>query len=141
MHSTRVVPALHPLPLPLGGVDSLDQRAVRALLDETRERTLALVSSISEDDMNRVHDPLMSPLVWDLGHIAAFEDLWLGMHVGGLPAVRPELLAVYDAAETPRAERGDIPYLRLDEAYVYLEAVRRRALRVLDEVDLDDVYW
>src|SRR4051794_28175026 len=138
---SRVVPALNPLPLPLGGVGSLDKRAVRALLGETRERTLALVSSISEDDMNRVHDPLMSPLVWDLGHIAAFEDLWLGMHVGRLPALRPELLSVYDATETPRAERGDIPYLRLDEAYTYLDAVRRRALRVLDDVALDAVVW
>jgi iron(II)-dependent oxidoreductase len=137
----RVVSALNPLPLPLGGVASLDKRAVRALLDETRERTLALVSSISEADMNRVHDPLMSPLVWDLGHIAAFEDLWLGMNVGGLPAVRPELLSVYDATETPRAERGDIPYLRVDEAHVYLETVRARALRVLDQVDLDPVVW
>jgi gamma-glutamyl hercynylcysteine S-oxide synthase len=135
------VPALNPLPLPLGGVDPLDKRAVRALLDETRERTLALVSSISEDDMNRVHDPLMSPLVWDLGHIAAFEDLWLGMHVGGHTALRPELLSVYDATDTPRAERGDIPYLRLGEAYGYLADVRERALRVLDESDLDPVYW
>jgi gamma-glutamyl hercynylcysteine S-oxide synthase len=114
---------------------------VRALLAETRQRTLALVAGISEDDLNRVHDPLMSPLVWDLGHIAAFEDLWLGMHVGGLPAVRPELLTVYDATETPRAERGDIPYLRVDEAYAYLATVRKRALRVLEEATFDPVYW
>src|SRR3954463_16625910 len=138
---SRVVPALNPLPLPLGGVGSLDKRAVRALLGEARDRTLALVSSISEDDMNRVHDPLMSPLVWDLGHIAAFEDLWLGMHVGRLPALRPELLAVYDATDTPRAARGDIPYLRLGDAYAYLADVRDRALHVLDEVGLDPVYW
>src|SRR5215217_492195 len=138
---SRVVPTLNPLPLPLGGVESLDRRAVRALLDEARLRTLALVSSVSEDDMNRVHDPLMSPLVWDLGHIAAFEDLWLGMHVGGLPALRPELLSVYDATDTPRAERGDIPYLRLDEAYVYLAVVRRRALRVLEQDDFEPFVW
>ena len=135
------MPALNPLPLPLGGVDSLDERAVRALLGEARERTLALVAPVSEEDMNRVHDPLMSPLVWDLGHIAAFEDLWLGMEVGGLPALRPELLSVYDATETPRAERGDIPYLRLDEAFDYLADVRERALRVLDKADFDPFIW
>jgi iron(II)-dependent oxidoreductase len=119
----------------------LDRRAIRALLDETRERTLALVAPVSEDDMNRVHDPLMSPLVWDLGHIAAFEDLWLGMHAGGLPALRPDLMAVYDAGETPRADRGDIPYLRLDAAYDYMAMVRRRALRVLDDAELDPDIW
>ena len=124
--------SLNPLPLPLGGVESLNGRAVRALLTEARERTLALVASVSEEDMNRVHDPLLSPLVWDLGHIAAFEDLWLGGAAGGLPALHPELMSVYDASETPRAERGDIPYLRLDEAYAYLDAVRRRAFGILD---------
>ena len=119
----------------------MDRHAIRALLAESRERTLALVASVSEDDMNRVHDPLMSPLVWDLGHIAAFEDLWLATQVGGLTALRADLMAVYDATETPRADRGDIPYLRLDGAYAYLAAVRRRALGVLDEVELDPVIW
>jgi len=43
---------------------------MRDQLEEAPERTLALVESVSDDDLNRVHDPLMSPLVWDLGHIA-----------------------------------------------------------------------
>ena len=32
---------------------------------------------LSDDDLERLLDPIMSPLVWDLGHIAAYEDLWL----------------------------------------------------------------
>ena len=28
----------------------------------------------------------MSPLVWDLGHIAAFEDLWIAHRFGGQAA-------------------------------------------------------
>ncbi len=92
-------------------------------------------------DLNRVHDPLMSPLVWDLGHIAAFEDLWLARRVGGLELLRPELADVYDAAETPRADRGELPYLRRDEAIAYMNAVRERALAVLDVADDDGIVW
>src|SRR3954471_23737573 len=54
--------------------------ATGALVDavrEARERTLALVTPLGDPDMERVADPLMSPLVWDLAHIAAYEDLWL----------------------------------------------------------------
>jgi iron(II)-dependent oxidoreductase len=116
----------------------LDRHAIRRLLADARERTLALVAPVSEADMNRVHDPLMSPLVWDLGHIAAFEDLWLCHTAGGLEALRPELMEVYDATETPRAQRGDIPYLRLADARDYLQAVRDRTLEVLDRADLSD---
>ncbi len=104
-------------------------------LAEGRARTLELVRQVAEDDLNRVHSPLMSPLVWDLGHIAAFEDLWLCVRAGGLEPLRPELMDVYDASETPRADRGSIPYLRRDDALEYMEAVRERALDVLARAD------
>jgi gamma-glutamyl hercynylcysteine S-oxide synthase len=110
---------------PLGGVESL--------LADARRRTLRLIEGVSEADLGRVHDPLMSPLVWDLGHIAAFEDLWVSREAG-IDLLRPELAAVYDADETPRSDRGDLPYLRRDEALAYMNAVRERALRYLDRV-------
>jgi iron(II)-dependent oxidoreductase len=95
-------------------------------LRDTRERTLALVAHLDDDALERVHSPLMSPLVWDLGHIAAFEDLWLAHRGAGLPLLRADLAEVYDAFETPRAQRGDLPYLRRAEALAYLGAVRER---------------
>src|ERR1051325_9780586 len=95
-------------------------------LHDTRERTLALVAHLDDDAIERVHSPLMSPLVWDLGHIAAFEDLWLVHRGAGLPLLRPDLAEVYDAFETPRAQRGDLPYLRRTEALAYLAQVRER---------------
>lgn len=95
-------------------------------LEAAREQTYRLVAGIDEDDLERVHSPLMSPLVWDLGHIAAFEDLWLAHRHGGLPLLRPDLMEVYDAFETPRSERGSLPYLRRSEAEDFLTDVRRR---------------
>src|SRR5205823_9405588 len=80
-------------------------------LDEARARTLSLVASVSDDDLQRVHSTLMSPLVWDLGHIAAFEDLWLVHRYGARAMLRADLADVYDAFETPRAGRGELPFL------------------------------
>src|SRR5207244_2025328 len=76
-------------------------------------------------------------------HIAAFEDLWLCHRAGGLEPLRPDLMEVYDAAETPRADRGDLPYLRPGEAHEYMAGVRERALEVLDSADMSDggVVW
>jgi gamma-glutamyl hercynylcysteine S-oxide synthase len=110
---------------PLGGVESL--------FEEARRRTLALVEPVSDADLDRQHDPLMSPLVWDLGHIAAFEDLWICIETG-LDVLRPDLAEVYDATETPRPNRGDLPYLRRGEAIEYMDAVQRRALANLGDV-------
>jgi gamma-glutamyl hercynylcysteine S-oxide synthase len=101
-------------------------------LASTRMRTLALVAHLDDAAVERVHSPLMSPLVWDLGHIAAFEDLWLVHRFAGEPLLRPELAAVYDAFETPRAQRGELPYLRRADALDYLAAVRERALAAIE---------
>ncbi len=87
-------------------------------LTEARERTLTLVAGIGDEDLERVHSTLMSPLVWDLGHIAAFEDLWLVHRLGGEPMLRADLAEVYDAFETPRAGRGELAFLRPVEANV-----------------------
>ena len=101
-------------------------------LQEARERTLAIVAPLSREDMERVHDPLMSPLVWDLAHIAAYEDLWIGHRLGSQELLRPELAAMYDAFETPRAVRGDLPLLDLDGALEYLADVRERTEATLE---------
>src|SRR4051794_20693683 len=109
---------------------------IRERLAEARGRTLRLVAPISTDNLERVHNKLMSPLVWDLGHIAAYEDLWLCHRGGGLPVLRPELISVYDATETPRCSRGDLPLLGLAGALDYMADVRARTLTVLKCVDL-----
>ncbi|HUE27446.1 MAG TPA: ergothioneine biosynthesis protein EgtB [Solirubrobacteraceae bacterium] len=109
-----------------------------AALDEARERTLALVAPVSDADLERVHSTLMSPLVWDLGHIAAFEDLWLVHRYGEEPMLRADLVDVYDAMETPRAGRGELPFLRSPEARDYLDRVRTRVLELIDERGIGD---
>jgi gamma-glutamyl hercynylcysteine S-oxide synthase len=112
-------------------------RAVTAERFETvRARTLALVESLSEDALNRVHDPLMSPIVWDLGHIATFEDLWLAQTAFGVPPLREGLERVYDPFSAPRSERGELPYLRSEDALSYMQAVRERVLELLASADL-----
>ena len=123
-------------PLPLGGVESLPRHDLAALLVEARERTLALVEPLSEEQIDRQHSPIMSPLAWDLGHIAAFADLWVARAVPGTGPLRPDLFEVYDATETPRAGRGDLPYLRCRDALAYGRAVLERALDGLGRVDV-----
>jgi len=100
-------------------------------LKDARDRTLTLVAHLDHEQLERVHSPIMSPLVWDLGHIAAYEDLWLAHRLGGLALLRPELADLYDAFETPRAVRGEIETLGPTQAREYLHAVRERTTAVL----------
>jgi gamma-glutamyl hercynylcysteine S-oxide synthase len=118
--------------LPAGAPEAI------AALGEAREHTLALIAAISDEDLQRVHSPIMSPLVWDLGHIAAYEDLWLAHRHAGLDLLRGDLAELYDAFETPRAIRGEIQALGPAEALDYMAAVRSRATEAIKRDGLGD---
>ena len=108
-------------------------------LHAVRQRTLALVAGLSDCDLERQVDPIMSPLVWDLAHIAAYEELWLVHRHTGAPLLRPDLAARYDAFETPRAVRGDIELLDTPGAKAYLAEVRERVVEGIDRHGADPV--
>ena len=122
----------------VGGVidpEVLRRRAVE-VLDVARARTHALTSCVDERDLVRQHSPLMSPLVWDLAHIANQEELWLLRAAGGREAIRPEIDPIYDAFEHPRAERPSLPLLPPAEARGYAAEVRERVFDLLGSTAL-----
>src|SRR6478609_4884765 len=98
------------------------------VMDEVRERTFELVAHLDQERLSAVLSPIMSPLAWDLGHIAAYEDLWLNHRLAGRELLREDLAALYDAFETPRQVRGDLEFLRGAELLEYMAAVRERSL-------------
>ena len=110
--------------------------AIAERLAEARQRTLALIAPLDDERLNRVYSPILSPLAWDLGHIANFEELWLVRTIGGREPLHGELGRFYDAIENPRRTRGELPILRDAELRAYLADVRERTLEVLDEVEV-----
>jgi len=97
-----------------------------------------LIEPLSETELNTVYSEILSPLAWDLGHIANFEELWLVQRVGGREPLDGELGRFYDAIENPRKTRNELPLLRGPELRSYMDEVRARTLEVLDGAELDD---
>jgi len=105
---------------------------VASNLVTARERTELLTGCIDDGDLVRQHSPLMSPLVWDLAHVANQEELWLLREVGGREPMHPEIDPLYDAFEHPRAERPTLPLLPPAEARAYAHEVRGRVLDLVE---------
>jgi iron(II)-dependent oxidoreductase len=114
-----------------GDAEALRERIARELL-AARDRTTLLTSVIDEPELVKQHSPLMSPLVWDLAHIANQEELWLLREVGGRDPLHPEIDPLYDAFEHPRAQRPTLPLLGPGEARGYGQEVRGRVLDLLE---------
>jgi iron(II)-dependent oxidoreductase len=115
--------------------DTLRERIAGELI-AARARTSGLTDCVDEADLIRQHSPLMSPLVWDLAHIANQEELWLLRSVGGRDPMRPQIDPLYDAFEHPRSERPTLPLLAPAEARQYAHEVRGRVLDLVERAPL-----
>ena len=126
---------------------SLARGEVVDLMTEARERTLLLVASVPPEALSRQHSPLMSPVVWDLGHIAHFEEVWLLEKLcegGGDPGAPTShrtgtegLRGLFNPFENPRAARGELDLPELDDALEEMARVRGRVWRALEALELE----
>jgi gamma-glutamyl hercynylcysteine S-oxide synthase len=110
---------------------------IAAELAAARDRTTLLTTAVDETDLVKQHSPLMSPLVWDLAHVANQEELWLLREVGGRDPMHPEIDPLYNAFEHPRAERPKLPLMAPGEARGYSREVRGRVMDLLQQVRLE----
>src|SRR5215212_6942522 len=104
-------------------------------LTEARQRTRWLLSTVSEEDLYRQHDPIMSPPIWDYGHIGNYEELWLLERAFGKSLSERAIYDIYDASLHPREERPSLDLLDREGADVYLNAIREAALGALEAAD------
>ena len=114
----------------------MNREEIIVRMTEARERTLALVEPLSEADLHVQHDVLMSPIIWDLGHIAHFEELWLVRNLEG-PVEFGEMPGIYNPFEHPRRVRGQLELPSLDEVKSIMAEIRGRVLTRLASVNLD----
>jgi gamma-glutamyl hercynylcysteine S-oxide synthase len=110
-------------------------------LEHARSRTLGL-TDLDEPVLVAQHDPLMSPLIWDLAHVGQQEELWLlragdPSQPGLLP---PDVDSLYDAFKHRRADRPSLPLLPPVAARAYNHEVRGRVLDLIERTPADDLF-
>ena len=106
---------------------------IAALLEEARARTELLLRPLPEEDLSVQHDPLMSPILWDLGHIGHFEEVWLLEKLREPGTDGEGLRGIYNPFENPRSKRGALELPRPSACWEYLERVRAQVLASLGD--------
>jgi len=117
-----------------GGPLAWKDRA-REALGTARRRLGDLLRPLPAEVLSTQHSPLMSPPIWDVAHLANYEEQWLLRALGEPGLVGWETDRMYDAIRNPRASRSTLPLLGVAETFAYAEQVRARALRHLDGLD------
>lgn len=114
---------------------SSDPDAVARRLEDIRERTLALVGVLPWETLRKQHIPILSPMIWDLGHIGNFEEMWLSGQLGGLPSIEETYQKMFDAVLNPRPIRVGLPLPDGSRLYGYLADVREQSLVVAEALE------
>jgi iron(II)-dependent oxidoreductase len=121
------------------GGDSMNTltSVVEDALARARAETLRIVEPLDEEMLSRRADDCLGPILWDLGHIAYFEELWIAGALGGDEKLDPRFDRFFDALASPRCERESLPLPSFEDTLRYMSMVRERTLELLDTTEGD----
>src|SRR5262245_13883765 len=110
---------------------------------DARQRTCDLVADLSDEQMLGPRLSTVNPPLWEIGHVAWFQEKWVLRRSPGYRLVRRDADSLYDSAAIPHDTRWDLPLPGRDETHRYLTQVRDRVLNTLSEPGFsrEDVYF
>jgi len=122
----------------ISGSGSWYQRGVTLAdwVTDARRRTLELYADRSDDELAIPYLRIVNPPVWELGHVAWFQEYWVLRHALGQAPIHDAGDALWNSAIIPHAARWSAPLPSHAATLEYLELVRDRLLAALaDGVD------
>ena len=100
---------------------------VAAVLEDARRRSLELIADLTDEQLRAPLLSIINPPLWELGHVAWFQEKWALRHLRDEPLLLEHGDALYDSAAVAHDTRWD---LRLPSRRETLDYCRR----VLDRV-------
>lgn len=94
-----------------------------AALVETRRRTLQLVDDLDDEQLMGAHLDIVNPLLWEIGHVAWFQERWTRRELRGLPSLEEQSDALYDSMAVAHDTRWDLPLFDRRATLAYMRRV------------------
>src|SRR5262249_10941569 len=121
----------------------MEASVAKALVEhiiDARRRTLTLVEDL--DDLLGPRLSIVNPLLWQIGHVAWFQEKGVLRHALGKPPLFETHDALYDSSAIPHDIRWDLPLPSRAATVEYLATVRDRVIERLSAgpVDRDLLY-
>src|SRR2546430_1566326 len=108
------------------------------LLNEARERTLALVADLDDEQMIGPRLSIVNPLRWEIGHIAWFQEYWVLRHLNHRAPILDGGDALYDSARVAHDTRWDLPLPSTPVTISYMQRVLDQVVHLHDREEPSD---
>src|SRR5713226_2203426 len=96
---------------------------------DSRRRTLNLIEDLSDEELLGPRLSIINPLLWEIGHVAWFQEKWVLRYSCGLPPINPNADAYYDSTAIPHDTRWNLPLPSRPETLAYVLEVHDQVLR------------
>jgi iron(II)-dependent oxidoreductase len=95
-------------------------------LYDARRHTLSLVADLSDEQLIGPHLQIVNPLLWEIGHVAWFQEYWVLRHLNGRPPILANGDKLYDSARVAHDTRWDLSLLSREQTLAYMQEVLNR---------------
>jgi iron(II)-dependent oxidoreductase len=113
-----------------------------AWVQDARRRTLDLIADLNDDQLLGPALAVINPLLWEIGHVAWFQERWVLRHANKRAPLRPDADRLYDSAAVAHDTRWDLPLPVRDQTLGYMAEVEKHVLERLDQrPGPDEVYF
>jgi iron(II)-dependent oxidoreductase len=112
----------------------------RQLLD-ARRRTLDLVRDLDDEQLLGPHLPIVNPLLWEIGHVAWFQERWVSRAARGAPPLREDGDRLWDSSAVAHDTRWDLPLPNRAGTLAYMQAVLERSLAGVGDVHRPEIAY
>ena len=93
------------------------------ILRDARVRTLELIEGLSDQQLMGPKLDLVNPLLWEIGHVAWFHEIFILRGLDGRESFLPNADALYDSIKIPHGVRWDLPLPTLEDTLGYMRRV------------------
>ena len=104
---------------------------------DARDRALALVDDLDDEQVMGPQLATVNPLIWEIGHVTWFQENFVLRRCAGEDPYRPEVDSLYDSIAIPHEVRWDLPVFSREDTRAYLENVRDRIQALLRQRKLN----
>lgn len=103
-----------------------------AILEDARRRSLELLEDLDNVQFHSVPlIPIINPPLWEIGHVAWFQEKWVLRHLRGRDPILPHADSLWDSAAVAHDSRWTLPLPSRRETLGYAREVLNRALDLL----------
>ena len=109
------------------------RQEISAALREARQRTLALIEDLSDEQLMGPRLPIVNPMLWEVGHVAWFHERWVLRQHNGLEPVRADGDSLYDSSAVAHDLRWDLPLPSRSGTLDYMAQISAALLERLEK--------